>query len=160
MIPRENVRLGDRIRAYIYEFRCEDPCPLFSDARPAKIHVDAVPAPQNRDGVVEIKSVARDPGSLAQNRGYFEGFFDSTWSVSRYWCARAGRRQRVAGREALTSSSGISFSMPRFMLRAGACRSHEGRARWVTPKLHPSCCPESLARDRQLGARTCGLRHN
>jgi N utilization substance protein A len=69
MIPRENVRLGDRIRAYIYEVRREQRGPqiFLTRARSefmAKLFAQEVP--EIYDGVVEIKSVARDPGSRAK----------------------------------------------------------------------------------------------
>src|SRR5688572_5239400 len=69
MIPRENVRLGERIRAYIYDVRREQRGPqiFLSRARPefmAKLF--AMEVPEIYDGVVEIKSVARDPGSRAK----------------------------------------------------------------------------------------------
>ena len=69
MIPRENVRLGDRIRAYIYDVRREQRGPqiFLSRARPefmSKLFAQEVP--EIYDGIVEIKSVARDPGSRAK----------------------------------------------------------------------------------------------
>jgi N utilization substance protein A len=69
MIPRENVRYGDRIRAYIYDVRREQRGPqiFLSRARPefmGKLFAQEVP--EIYDGVVEIKSVARDPGSRAK----------------------------------------------------------------------------------------------
>jgi N utilization substance protein A len=69
MIPRENVRLGDRIRAYIYDVRREQRGPqiFLTRARSefmAKLFGQEVP--EIYDGVVEIKSVARDPGSRAK----------------------------------------------------------------------------------------------
>ena len=69
MIPRENVRLGDRIRAFIYDVRREQRGPqiFLSRARPefmSKLFAQEVP--EIYDGVVEIKSVARDPGSRAK----------------------------------------------------------------------------------------------
>ena len=69
MIPRENVRLGDRIRAYISDVRREQRGPqiFLSRARPefmSKLFAQEVP--EIYDGVVEIKSVARDPGSRAK----------------------------------------------------------------------------------------------
>ena len=69
MIPRENVRYGDRIRAYIYDVRREQRGPqiFLSRARPefmSKLFAQEVP--EIYDGVVEIKSVARDPGSRAK----------------------------------------------------------------------------------------------
>ena len=69
MIPRENVRLGDRIRAYIYDVRREQRGPqiFLSRARPefmSKLFAQEVP--EIYDGIVEIKSVARDPGCRAK----------------------------------------------------------------------------------------------
>ena len=69
MIPRENVRFGDRIRAYIYnvERTQRGPQIFLSRTRPefmARLFAQEVP--EIYDGVVEIKSVARDPGSRAK----------------------------------------------------------------------------------------------
>ncbi len=69
MIPRENMRYGDRVRAYIADVRQEQRGPqiFLSRARPefmAKLF--AMEVPEIYDGVVEIKSVARDPGSRAK----------------------------------------------------------------------------------------------
>ena len=69
MIPRENVRFGDRVRAYIYsvERTQRGPQIFLSRTRPefmAKLFAQEVP--EIYDGVVEIKSVARDPGSRAK----------------------------------------------------------------------------------------------
>ena len=69
MIPRENVRLGDRIRAFIYDVRREQRGPqiFLSRAKPefmAKLFAQEVP--EIYDGIVQIKSVARDPGSRAK----------------------------------------------------------------------------------------------
>ncbi|MEZ5854784.1 MAG: transcription termination factor NusA [Hyphomicrobiaceae bacterium] len=69
MIPRENVRLGDRIRAYVHDVRREQRGPqiFLSRAKPefmAKLF--AMEVPEIYDGIVEIKSVARDPGSRAK----------------------------------------------------------------------------------------------
>jgi N utilization substance protein A len=69
MIPRENVRYGDRVRSFIYDVRREPRGPqiFLSRARPefmSKLFAQEVP--EIYDGVVEIKSVARDPGSRAK----------------------------------------------------------------------------------------------
>ena len=69
MIPRENVRYGDRVRAYIYDVRREQRGPqiFLSRARPEFMSkLFAMEVPEIYDGVVEIKSVARDPGSRAK----------------------------------------------------------------------------------------------
>jgi N utilization substance protein A len=69
MIPRENVRLGDRIRAYIYDVRREQRGPqiFLSRARPEFMSLlFRQEVPEIYDGIVQIKSVARDPGSRAK----------------------------------------------------------------------------------------------
>jgi N utilization substance protein A len=68
-LPREAYRYGDRIRAYIYDVRREQRGPqiFLSRTRPefmAKLFAQEVP--EIYDGVVELKSVARDPGSRAK----------------------------------------------------------------------------------------------
>src|SRR3990167_3350789 len=69
IIPRENLRLGDRVRAYIYDVRTEPRgAQIFvSRTRPefmAKLFMQEVP--EIYDGIIEIKAVARDPGSRAK----------------------------------------------------------------------------------------------
>jgi len=68
-LPRENFRYGDRIRAYIYDVRREQRGPqiFLSRTHPefmAKLFAQEVP--EIYDNIVEIKSVARDPGSRAK----------------------------------------------------------------------------------------------
>ena len=68
-LPRENFRTGDRIRAYIFDVRREQRGPqiFLSRSRPefmAKLFAQEVP--EIYDGIVEIVSVARDPGSRAK----------------------------------------------------------------------------------------------
>ena len=69
LIPRETFRQGDRIRAYIYDVRREKSGPqiFLSRTRPefmAKLFAQEVP--EIYDGIIEIKAVARDPGSRAK----------------------------------------------------------------------------------------------
>ena len=68
-IPREILRVGDRVRAYIYSVREElrGPQIFLSRTHPifmAKLFAQEVP--EIYEGVIEIKSVARDPGSRAK----------------------------------------------------------------------------------------------
>jgi len=68
-IPRETYRVGDRIRAYIYDVRKEHRGPqiFLSRSHPqlmAKLFTQEVP--EIYDGIIELKSVARDPGSRAK----------------------------------------------------------------------------------------------
>ncbi|WP_033070239.1 transcription termination factor NusA [Thalassospira australica] len=69
LIPRETVRQGDRVRALILDVRREQRGPqiFLSRTHPtfmAKLFSQEVP--EIYDGIIEIKSVARDPGSRAK----------------------------------------------------------------------------------------------
>ena len=69
MIPREVLRQGDRIRAYIQDVRREVRGPQIFLSRAAnefmaKLFTQEVP--EIYDGVIEIKAVAREPGSRAK----------------------------------------------------------------------------------------------
>jgi len=69
LIPREAFRYGDKIRAFIYDVRRETRGPqiFLSRTHPqfmAKLFTMEVP--EIYDGIIEIKSVARDPGSRAK----------------------------------------------------------------------------------------------
>ena len=69
MLPREVFRNGDRIRAFIYDVRRETRGPqiFLSRTHPqfmAKLFAQEVP--EIYDGIVEVKAVARDPGSRAK----------------------------------------------------------------------------------------------
>ena len=69
LIPREMFRPGDRIRAYVYDVRREARGPqiFLSRTHPqftAKLFTQEVP--EIYDGIVEVKAVARDPGSRAK----------------------------------------------------------------------------------------------
>ena len=69
LLPREVFRNGDRIRAYIYDVRREARGPqiFLSRTHPqfmAKLFTQEVP--EIYDGIVEVKAVARDPGSRAK----------------------------------------------------------------------------------------------
>ena len=69
MLPREVFRNGDRVRAYIYDVRREPRGPqiFLSRTHPqfmSKLFAQEVP--EIYDGIVEVKAVARDPGSRAK----------------------------------------------------------------------------------------------
>jgi transcription termination/antitermination protein NusA len=69
MLPREQFRNGDRIRAYIYDVRREPRGPqiFLSRTHPqfmSKLFAQEVP--EIYDSIVEVKAVARDPGSRAK----------------------------------------------------------------------------------------------
>ena len=68
-IPRESFKVSDRVRAYIYDVREETRGPqiFLSRTHPqfmAKLFAQEVP--EIYDGIIEIKAVARDPGSRAK----------------------------------------------------------------------------------------------
>ncbi len=68
-IPREMFNVGDRIRCYIYDVRTETKGPQIMLSRAhggfmAKLFAQEVP--EVYDGVIEIRAVARDPGSRAK----------------------------------------------------------------------------------------------
>jgi len=68
-IPREAFQIGDRVRAYIYDVRRETKGPQIMLSRAhggfmAKLFAQEVP--EVYDGVIEIRAVARDPGSRAK----------------------------------------------------------------------------------------------
>jgi N utilization substance protein A len=69
LIPRELFRNGDRVRAYLFDVRREQRGPqiFLSRTHPqfmAKLFAQEVP--EIYDSIVEIKAVARDPGSRAK----------------------------------------------------------------------------------------------
>ena len=69
LLPRESFRNGDRVRGYIYDVRREQRGPqiFISRTHPnfmSKLFAQEVP--EIYDGIIEIKSVARDPGSRAK----------------------------------------------------------------------------------------------
>jgi len=69
LIPRENIKAGDRIKAYCYDVRRETRGQqiFLSRAHPKfmeKLFVQEVP--EIYDGLIEIKSSSRDPGSRAK----------------------------------------------------------------------------------------------
>src|SRR6478609_2671936 len=69
LLPRESFRQGERVRSYVYDVRPETRGPqiFLSRTKPefmAKLFAQEVP--EIYDGIIEIKSVARDPGSRAK----------------------------------------------------------------------------------------------
>ena len=69
LLPRESFRQGERVRAYIYDVRQEvrGPQIFLSRTHPqfmAKLFAQEVP--EIYDSIIEIRAVARDPGSRAK----------------------------------------------------------------------------------------------
>ncbi len=68
-LPREHFKNGDRVRAYIYDVREEQRGPQIFVSRTHPIFMAKLfsqEVPEIYDGIIEIKSVARDPGSRAK----------------------------------------------------------------------------------------------
>jgi len=68
-IPRENYRIGDRIRAYIFDVdkNAKGPLIKLSRARPEMlIKLFELEVPEIYDGIVEVKGAAREPGGRAK----------------------------------------------------------------------------------------------
>jgi N utilization substance protein A len=69
MIPREVFKVGDRVRAYVYDVRREQRGPqiFLSRTHPQFMaRLFGMEVPEIYDGIVEVKAVARDPGSRAK----------------------------------------------------------------------------------------------
>ena len=68
-LPREHLKNGDRARAYIYDVREEQRGPQIFLSRTHPVFMAQLfsqEVPEIYDGIIEIKSVARDPGSRAK----------------------------------------------------------------------------------------------
>ena len=69
LIPRETFRPNDRIRSYLYDVRREQRGPQLFLSRTHPQFVERLfrqEVPEIYDGIIEIKAVARDPGSRAK----------------------------------------------------------------------------------------------
>jgi len=69
MIPREPVRVGDRLRGYLYDIRTDvrGPQLFVSRTRPELlIELFKLEVPEVGDGLIEILGAARDPGKRAK----------------------------------------------------------------------------------------------
>ena len=146
MIPRETFRYGDRVRAYVYDVRREQRGPqiFLSRTHPqfmAKLFTMEVP--EIYDGIIEIKSVARDPGSPRQDRGRLARHARSTRSAPASACAAAACRRWSASLPASASTSfrGTPTPPPSSSTRCSRPRS----PRWCstrTPSASRSSSPD------------------
>lgn len=69
MVPREAIRVGDRVRGYLYDVRSDKRGPqlLISRTHPQMLaELFSIEVPEIGQQVIEIKAVARDPGSRAK----------------------------------------------------------------------------------------------
>ncbi len=68
-LPREHLKTGDRVRAVIYDVRQEQRGPQIFLSRTRPVFMEKLftqEVPEIYDGIIEIKAVARDPGSRAK----------------------------------------------------------------------------------------------
>jgi N utilization substance protein A len=69
MIPKENLRVGDRVRAYVWKIDRSSRGPQLVLSRTAPefiIGLFELEVPELEEGLIEIKAAARDPGSRAK----------------------------------------------------------------------------------------------
>ena len=69
MIPKENLRVGDRVRAYIWKIDRVSRGPQLVLSRTVPeflVKLFEIEVPELEDGLIEIKAAARDPGSRAK----------------------------------------------------------------------------------------------
>jgi N utilization substance protein A len=70
MIPHEAVRMGDRVRAYLYDIHTDgvkSPQILVSRTRPEMlIELFKIEVPEIGEDLIDVKAAARDPGSRAK----------------------------------------------------------------------------------------------
>jgi N utilization substance protein A len=69
MIPKENLRMGDRVRAYVWKTDRASRGPQLILSRIAPeflVKLFELEVPELEDGLLEIKAAARDPGSRAK----------------------------------------------------------------------------------------------
>lgn len=69
MIPKENLRVGDRARAYLWKIDRASRGPQLLLSRTAPeflVKLFELEVPELEDGLLEIKAAARDPGSRAK----------------------------------------------------------------------------------------------
>jgi N utilization substance protein A len=69
MIPKENLRVGDRVRAYVWKVDRANRGPQLVLSRTAPeflVKLFELEVPELEDGLLEIKAAARDPGSRAK----------------------------------------------------------------------------------------------
>jgi N utilization substance protein A len=69
MIPKENLRVGDRVRAFVWKIDRQARGPQLVLSRTAPefiVRLFELEVPELEDGLLEIKAAARDPGSRAK----------------------------------------------------------------------------------------------
>jgi N utilization substance protein A len=69
LVPRESVRVGDRLRGYLYDVRSEQRGPQLFVSRTAPqllVELFKLEVPEVGEGLIEIVAAARDPGLRAK----------------------------------------------------------------------------------------------
>lgn len=69
ILPKEMLRIGDRVRAYLQDVRKENRGPQLTVSRTCPemlIELFKIEVPEIGDGLIEVKAAARDPGSRAK----------------------------------------------------------------------------------------------
>jgi transcription termination/antitermination protein NusA len=149
MMPRESVpQRRPRPRLYLRRARePRGPQIFLSRTHPqfmAKLFAQEVP--EIYDGIIEIKAVARDPGSRAKIAVISPRQLDRSGRRLRRHArlARAGRGQRAAGREDRHHSL-VARSRHLRRQRAGAGRSRQGGARRGSERIEVVVPDEQLS---------------
>ena len=136
LIPRETFRPGDRIRAYVYDVRREQRGPqiFLSRTHPqfmSKLFTQEVP--EIYDGIIEVKAVARDPGSRAKIGVDVARQLDRSGRRLRRHArlSRPGCRQRGFRARRSTSFRGRPTPLPSSSTRCSRPRS----SRWCSTRI-------------------------
>lgn len=69
ILPKETFRVGDRVRAYLYDVKSDPKGPQLCLSRTRKemlVELFKIEVPEINDGTIEIKAAARDPGSRSK----------------------------------------------------------------------------------------------
>ena len=127
LLPRESFRQGERVRAYIYDVRQEPRGPqiFLSRTHPqfmAKLFAQEVP--EIYDGIIEIRAVARDPGSRAKIAVDLATTAASIRSAPASACAAAASRRWSPSCRARRSTSS----------RGRRIRRPSSSTRWPRPR--------------------------
>ena len=161
LIPRENYNYGDRVRAYVYDVRREQRGPqiFLSRTHPqfmAKLFTMEVP--EIYDGIIEIKSVARDPGSRAKIAVISRDSARSIRSAPASACAAAASRPSSANCRARRSTSFRGRHRPRPSSSTRCSRRKSPRSCSTRmPSASKSWFPTTSCRwPSAAAARTCG----
>ena len=173
LLPREILRRGDRVRAYIYDVRAGTARARRSSSRArhpqfmAKLFAQEVP--EIYDSIIEIKAVARDPGSRAKIAVLSQRQLDRSGRRLRRHARqpRSGGGQRTGGRKDRHHPVVARYRDLRRQ-RAGARRGDQGRhgrgrpphgGRGPRRPAEPGDRPARPERPARLAAGRLGHRH-